>query len=325
MAALRSAKTLEELQNLPADQPVLIDLGTAAKPLGANDDNDDLAPDSGDGSEQLKKQLEAAEKATKTANERVAKAEKDRNDARKIAADKERELRETRISSAGNEETHFSAMLAGAQSELESAKSDLERAGESGDYKSIGEATAKISRIASDIRSLELATAEAAERKTTIAKEPEPRIVQDAPDANTQIDSNTNLMPLERDWLKKNPQVYTDQRLNAQLGFVYEQAVREGKVRGTPEYFKFIEQRMGLTPIDNSANDDDDSRSSQMSAPPSRDNISRSNGQRQDGKVTLTPDQRKFCDDNGINPIKYAQNVQRMNDEKRTNPEKYSR
>jgi hypothetical protein len=93
------------------------------------------------------------------------------------------------------------------------------------------------------------------------------------------INSMTGLMPEERQWLHRFPHLVGDANRVNELQGTYAAAQRMGLVRGTPEYFQFFEQRLGL-----------DAGS----------------------QVGLTPQQMDAAKISGVSPEVYAENVRKM-------------
>lgn len=319
MPKLKPLTDEKEIAAVPASEPVLVVLDPTPTGMELDDVEVNTKPDKvekvEDGTDQLRQQLEASQKAAAEANRRA-------QEATRQVQDKDRELVEARTRTLDTEEQAVSSGLAGAQAELDAASQAFEAAFESGNAKEAAKAQARIGRASSDIREYEKAAAALADRKEREKARPEQR--QEAPRFNSvdeAIDAAPNLMDAERQWLKQHQEVWVDQRRNAELGVAYDRAVnKERLMRGTPEYFQYLEEFLGY-----SKKPQTEERSSIVAAPVSRDNRTISGQQTNNNQIMLSPEQRAMAQSMGISEKSYAQNVLRLQRAKNDNPEKYAR
>lgn len=315
MATMKALRKDEDLANVPLSEPVLIDLNpewqeveteAEAKPAPKAKERDEDA-----GVNVLKEQLAALQEANRLTEERRLAAER-----RAENAERERDTAVT--SQSRTEEDALQSGLAAAQAELETAKQQAKQAGDAGDWGAQAEALAKVGRASADIREFERAAATLADRKETGRVE-QRQTTQATTDVNAMIDGNPQLLPAERTWLKSHPEAIMDISRNKELDVAYIKATRQGISRGTPDYFKFIEQEMGYTKTQAKEEDDDEMG---VSAPVSR-NERGSDGKPSNGKVMLTAEQRELAKNMGITEIEYARGVQELDRRRREDPEKY--
>ncbi len=132
-------------------------------------------------------------------------------------------------------------------------------------------------------------------------------------------------MQTERDWLLKHQEVLVDRQRGVELEAAYIRATRAGHHRGTDAYFQFLDHELGYQkPAPEREPETEEEESTIMAAPVSRDNVSPSNGQaQQSNRVVLTPEQREFAKSMGISELSYAQNVLKLRQEKKNNPDKF--
>lgn len=323
MAKLKPIKDEKELAAVPLDEPVLVELeppATGAEPeTDARSEPEREAKPDTDGVEALKTQLKAAEDASQRDRERAAAAERDAKTARDEAA-------RLKTANGDTEKELLTSSLASAQAEEAAAKAAFKTAFEAGDADGMADAQGKIGRAAAKVLNFEGAVASFDE---AAAAEPEPK-TEPQVDIVTAIDRDPNLMPKERDWLKEHTQVLTDPKINRELSVGYDRALAKGFKRGSEGYFKFLDEFMGFAkepPARTDEQDDDTDnteRASIVSAPVSRDSRSVSTGKPLTTQIKLNPDQRQLARDMGLTDAAYARGVQKLEANKRADPERFS-
>lgn len=313
MAKLKALRKDEDLAAVPLDQPVLVDL----EPVGSVE-VDDPADRSEiiDGAERtkedpgvvvLKDQLELMRKAREASDARNADLERRVKQA-------ERERTDAVNSQSRTEVDAVQSGLAAAQAEQAAAKVALKQAGESGDWEAMAEANARIGRSASDIREFERSAALLADRKDQVQEQP--RQQAQPIDIMSAIESNPQLMPSEKEWLKAHPEAYASR--NKELDVAYDRAMRQNLSRGTPAYFKFMDEFMGYAKPDAQAQDDD----MPVSAPVHR-NDRGGDGRPTGGKIMLTPEERDLAKSMGVSDIEYARQKVAFEAARKIEPAKY--
>lgn len=327
MAKLKPLSKPEEMASVPTDQPILVSL--EPPPSGTEDGGPEVVktgPEiSGDddGAKQLKDQLEALKAANEVEKTQRETAERATIAARREAAQAREQADGFRSESSDAQHDLMVGSLQSAQAELASAQSQFKAAYDAADGAAMADAQAKIGRASARVVNFEGAVAELESRKEREAQAPKQEQTREAPpDIVTQITANPNLMPKEREWLTQHQDAYGAR--NNELNVGYQHAMRRGLVRGTPEYFGFLDDFMGYQQRQNTDDNADDRRSTSMSAPVSRESTSM-NGQRTSNQVTLTPDERELAKNMGITDVAYARQKLAMQDDKRKNPEKYFR
>lgn len=315
MTALRALKTEEEINSIPLDQPILVEL-----PSGVIEDGVDpgvIEPKGeSDPAKLLQEQLEAAQAAQKLADERAIKAEREREEARRLAADREREAREARERTAALEGDVINGGLSAAQGERDAAKQAFKAAFEAGDAEAMANAQSRIGRAEARILSFEAGAAEIAERKETTKVEPQ-RETQQQIDPMQAIEANPQLLPAEKAWLKEHADAVIDLKRNNELGVAYDRAIKKGLVRGTPAYFSFLNEFMGYETPDAIDNDG----SNNVQAPVTRGEKGSDGKSR--NQITLSAEERETARNMGISEIEYAKNKIRMQAEMKADPERF--
>lgn len=335
MARLKPLRKDEDLNAIPVDQPVLVELEPAPTALIADDDREEDPPariertntsdDEDPGVKTLKQQMAALKTASDTENARL------REESRKAterANEAERRATEARTEVADAETSAVESGLAAAQRERDAAKLAVKTAFETGDAEGLANAQERLGRSAADIREFERSAAMLADRKTQDERQRQEPQRQNAPvDLMAGIDSNPNLLPTEKEWMKAHPDAVIDKRRNDRLGFAYEDAIAAGLIRGTPDYFDFIDKFMGYAKAETRRNNDDndDERTTIVAAPVSRDTRSNATGQQSGSRITLSPEQREMARSMGLSDVEYARGVVQVNADKKSNPEKYFR
>lgn len=330
MAKLKPIKDEKELAAVPLDEPVLVELEPAA--TGAEveqepdrrEDDKPLAADNkdADGASELQRQLEAATEASRIDRERADTAEREAKTARE-------ERDRLRTDNADTEKELLSSSLSAAQADVAAAKAAYKTAFEAGDPDAMADAQEKIGRSAAKVLNYEGAIAQF-ETDAKVTKE-EPDTDRPAPkvDIMTAIDRDPNLFPKERVWLKEHPEVLTDTSLNQDLSVGYKRAIAKGFKRGTDGYFKFLDEFMGYSKPQREEQDDDTDNSGEgasiVSAPVTRDSRSSMSGKPvTPTRIHLSPEQRQLARDMGISDAAYARGVQKLDANKKADPERFS-
>jgi hypothetical protein len=323
MAKLKALKDPKELSAIPLDEPVMVELEPPATGIERDEGQDTSKSQEteSDGVRTLKEQLDAAKAATVLAEARATQERKDREEAQRVAEQRTKEVLEARSQTADSEAELINGSLAAAQAERDAAKIAYKSAFEAGDPDKMADAQSRMGRAEAKIVNFEGAAAELASRKEAESKRaPEQQQRQYTPEQ--LIDANPNLMGVERDWLKAHMDAFTDPARNNELSVGYQRALKAKLTRGTPEYFKFLEEFMGYSQAEQVNIEDEGDVI--VSAPVTRENRSNSTGQANTGnKITLTPEQRELARTMGIGDIEYARQVQALARDKKANPDKY--
>jgi hypothetical protein len=307
--ALRALKTDEEIAAIPLDQEILVELPGGVIDEEQTEPEKPSKPEKAepDGAKVLQEQLEAAQRAQAASDARAERAEREAAEARRLATEADKRT-------ASLEGDVITGGLAAAQAEVASAKQALQVAGEAGDYKAMADAQERIGRAAAKVLHFESGAAEIAERPKGEPRQEQ--VLQKPLDPILAVDSNPNLLPAEKEWLKAHPDAVVDGKRNNELGVAYERAIKKDLVRGTPAYFAFLEEFMGYKQPDTNNGE------TNVSAPPSR-NERGGDGRPSPNRITLTPEQREIAKSMGVTDIEYARQVQAFEQARKADPEKY--
>lgn len=350
MPRLRQAQALrkpEDIAAVPPDQEVTIDLSPENTPPVPDTEP---APDKGtvpdktpavraepppreeepDATAILRQQLEAAQNAEKAQRERADREATARAEAERRAAERDQQLRSQQVDTEQAQYDAIANGIAATQNEIETAKRDVQAAGETSDWAKLADAQARLGAASGRLVQLEDGKAALDQRREEAKHAPQPRQSDAAPTVEARIDALPGLTASEKDWLKQHPDAFTDQEKNAYLGAAFWEATKsKGLSRGTPEYFQYLEERLGYRkaapPPPNDEDEIDDTpnppqparRNPTVSAPVSRDVPSGGSGQRQNNRITLTAEEREAARFSGVSEVDYARQKQRLAELKR--------
>lgn len=138
------------------------------------------------------------------------------------------------------------------------------------------------------------------------------------------IDSMQQLMPSEKEWLHRHPELVMNENSRQELQGTFAAATRHGLKRGSPEYFQFFDQRLGFSSDDDDAGDEEvepkpqqaPSRRVTTQAPVSRSTTDLGNGRQRENtnKITLTAQQRQAARWSGVSEHDYAVELKKLQD-----------
>lgn len=324
---LKPLKDPAEIAKVPVNQPVLVELpeGVTGFDTPAADAPVEAVktvetPTQDDGTETLRTQLEALKAKDKERQTAFERTQQDAAKERQARIKAEQEANRLKIENHESNKEFLGSALDGATAAVEAAKLEVRRAYEAGDGAALADANAKLGEATADLSSLKRSNAE-------FERVPKPEaqtVVTDTqPDVLTRIDTDPNLLGPEKEWLKAHPETILDANKNQDLAVGYRRAISKGLERGTPTYFKFLNEFMGYAEPAPPAqtNNNDDTEEAIVSGPVSRDTPG-TNGSK--SRVMLTPEQRELASTMGLTDVEYASQVLRMQEEKRQNPERFS-
>lgn len=262
----------------------------------------------------LKAQIEALRRSEQEAKARAAQAEQERIQAIQQIRDRDAEVTRLQEQTVSSQAEAIAAALAGAQAEAEAAQHEIETAAQLGDMKAQSEAYRKLARAEASILNLENGKA-ALERQAKEAPKVEPQVQQQSNDPL----ANINLPQLAKQWLRRNPEYLYDGRKNAKIQALHWEVVDEGYEEYSPEYFKSLEQKLGMRPAPRTEEDHMEEeapppRKAAVSAPPSRETPN-SQGRRE-SRITLTHEQKEAAKITGISEEEYAKGLIQLRNEK---------
>ncbi len=331
---LKPLKDEKDISAVPLTEPVLVEIalpptGTEPEPPADGKQPIEKIETQDDGAAaKLQRDLEAMKAADKLRQDEVTRERKRADDAIKYGQDRDRQLAIERSQREQAVTDNITSALSGAQAEQASAESDYAAAFQAQDPVAMAKAQGKIARSAAKVLNYEAAAAELDDRRRQSeadAQRQPPQQQRQPVDIVTAINTNPGLVQTEKDWLLKHQEVLVDRQRGVELEAAYIKAVRKGLHRGTDTYFQFLDQELGYHVEQKKETEDQgEEESTIMSAPISRENVSPSNGQAQSAnRVVLTPEQREFAKSMGVSEISYAQNVLKLRQEKKNNPDKF--
>lgn len=287
------------------DQDILVEVGETTlegDPVVAVDAVEDTPKE---GAAALAEQLEAARFAETQARQERDEARAQAAEALRIAQDRDMRARQEYAAREDAQHATLQTGLHAAQSEREAARQKLKIAQETGDYDAAADATEQLGRVAYEIKQYEIGIAQVSEQRRQEAEYAEyqrrnPQRQQQQPrqfspqEITEAIDSDTNLMPLEKAWMKKHPNDRVDPKRQQLLQIACQRAAEDGHARNTPGYLKRVDDIMGYR---------DNQRTSSpgaVSAPVSRDAPTLSGRQAQGNRVVLTKGDQEIATALGI-------------------------
>ena len=181
-------------------------------------------------------------------------------------------------------------------------KAQYAAAAASGDWDAAADAQSQMADAAAQLTQLE-----AGRKQMEKAPKPQPIVVEDPVERLA-----SGLSPQSAAWVRSHPEMVRDPVKNRKMIRAAEDAVDDGIAPDSPEYFAYVEKRLGLR-TDATA---DDSALSQAAAPrsqrtaPAAAPVSRSgNGAApRSNVVTLTAEEREMASIMGMSDKEYAQN-----------------
>jgi hypothetical protein len=231
------------------------------------------------------------------ADERAAREEAQRN--AEIASQAEvkarTEVQTTQLDLVKNAISQITAQKAALKQQYAAAAA-------SGDWDAAAEAQSQMADAAAQLTQLE-----AGRKQMEKAPKPEPIVMSDPVE---QLASRVS--PPSAAWLRAHPDMVRDPVKNRRMIRAAEDAVDEGIAPDSPEYFAYVEKRLGIgqtTQADDSALSQAAAPKTQRTAPASAP-VSRSgNGAApRSNVVTLTAEEREMASIMGMSDKEYAQN-----------------
>lgn len=274
------------------------------------------------GIEALRQQIVAAEETRK-------QIEKERDEARRLG-EGERQAREE----AERRAQHFSADaqtkartasdaqydsvvngLAAAQGELTAAKGMLKTAMSEGDFDKVAELSGEIGLVAARVREFEGGKAMLEDRR----KNGEPASQQQGDPKEAYIQK---MPPRTAAWLRRNDRFFTDMKFQQMVQGAHNLAVGRGVPAESDDYFRFVEEQVGLRqpeplaavtppavivpPAATAATTTAPRQSSIPAAPPAGSTASVTRPSAGGNTIKLSPEEREVCRVNGITEAAYA-------------------
>jgi hypothetical protein len=172
-----------------------------------------------------------------------------------------------------------------------------------GDYDKVAEIDEVVFESKTNLRELE-------SYKNKLETTPKPRVDGPPMDPVEQIASQ--LSRQSADWVRAHPEYVTDQRLFRKMTRAHEEAMDEGYKADTPEYFDYVENRLGLRGDDGDAMSEASAPTQRRSAP-SAAPTSRTAGSSSTSRnaIRLTAAQKEAAEISGMTEAEYMEQVRR--------------
>ncbi len=190
--------------------------------------------------------------------------------------------------------TTLSTALESAQQRAETLKTQLQAAGESGDFRTMAEINLQLGRLGSEMERLEAGKSAFETRRTETLRTPVP--------ARDPIEADiAQRTPRTAEWLRRNRDFYTDAAFRNRVVGADSLAKGRGIQPDTDEYFRFVEEHAGVS----NSSPPPSRTAPSFAAPPSRQAPSMS-GRQQGGDVHISADDRKIAEWMGVDPVEYV-------------------
>lgn len=202
------------------------------------------------GVEDLKRQVESANRTASEATERAIRESNRAADADRRAAAAAADANQARVVAGDSQYDSIVNALSAKEREMEQAQTAKAAALEAGDYPEVAKLDGKMARLGAAIVNLEGGKSHIEEqRKVT------PKVEVPAPAAaRTPSESEQNeawlagLNPRSAQWIRAHPRFFTDKAFQAKvLGAAQYAEVNKGLSVETEAYFQFIENEVGLS------------------------------------------------------------------------------
>lgn len=116
----------------------------------------------------------------------------------------------------------------------------------------------------------------------------------------------SRLSATSAEWVRRNPQFVTDQRLNRKMIRAHEDAVDDGIAVDTPAYFAAIEAKLGVSKTTDTGDQYAAKVTQRRDAAPAAAPVSRGTGSGNKNAVRLTSAEREAASDMGMSEQDYA-------------------
>lgn len=288
-----------ELEDPKKDEELKVEVSDDLKPEKKEAKSEEIAPE--EGIQELKKRLEYEKQARIDAERRAQQANSQINKAYQEVKDTNYQL----VTNAIETVKSRAEMLKNAYRESMSV-SDFDKAAD------IQQAMIENDRQLSDLKRGEKALKEQMEESEAQRAKP---VAAPAGDPVEQMAQSVS--PISARWLRDNRDVLSNQRMIRKMFRAHEDAVDEGIETDTPEYFEFIETRIGIRkhveeapePLSEAA-----APVARKSVSPPAAPVSRGNGTRP-GTVRLSKEQAETAKMIGMSEKDYAKAVLALREE----------
>lgn len=210
--------------------------GTVVQPAALSDD-----PQAG--IEEMRRQVETANRSAEAANVRAGNESRARADAERRASVAAEETKRANTVAGNSQYDSVVSALSASEREIESIQSQKSAALEKGDYAEDARLAVLMSKLAARIVSLETGKSEI-ERVRSLPPVQQAPVAQQAPTNETFLAS---LPARSADWIRAHPQFFSDQSFHDKVLAAAQFAENvKGLNHNSDDYFKFIEEESGV-------------------------------------------------------------------------------
>lgn len=191
--------------------------------------------------ETLTAQVKAGDEARRLAEQRAVTAEADAQRARQ-------EAQAARSETADRELDTVNSGLSAAQAEVDAALTAYSVAMEAGNFDAAGKAQQRIARAEGQAAILSQSKIDLESRKNQRVQEIVSRetLPRQQPAPQDQVEQfASRLTPASGAWIRQHPECITDARKNSRMMEAHYGAIADGVQADTPQYFEFLEKRLG--------------------------------------------------------------------------------
>lgn len=244
---------------------VELELGPTDEAIASDSKTETVVATTGEGADPAISSLKKQYAELKAKDDERAKAlevsRRSEADARAQADRASREVAEARTQIANSSFQSVEHEIAATESEIQAAKREYASAMETGEYTKAGDAQEKISSAAAKRVSLERdkATLDENRKRQTVVIDQQPQ------------DPLAGLSSESRAWLQAHPECVNDTEKYYEMVAAHQGALKTRLVPDTPEYFDFIERRLGYVNEDAQQAYSQPRSRPMPAAPPSRD------------------------------------------------------
>lgn len=289
----------------------------AAKPAA---DGKDRPQSAEDGKEDLAAQLKAARETADAERRARTEAERQAQEAREAAT-------RSQTDAASKQALIVDGAIEKVGLEVEQARGAYRAAMENGDYDAAANAQVAISEATAKRVRLQEAKAQI---ESARGRQPthEGRVERQQPQqpANEFEAMVSKFTPASQAWARQHPAYFTDDKLRKKVIAAHHQADADDIPFDSPEYFQYIEERVGIRQAPQQQTTTDPGRrpsGGAVAAPVARDSIA--GGARVSGNsVRLTAAQVEAAEIAGLTLQQYASNLLELQREDAFNPDRYT-
>ena len=258
-----------------------------------------------DGIELLKRQLEEKRRE-------ADEAKRQKQEAELLAAQREREIQDYQFRATDSEHVALVNAIASFERDGEMLEKDYATALEMGEYNKAAKIQRQMAAVESRLLTLTQGREELEYRLK--APRPEPELPKIQPVQRDPVEERiAGLSKPSQDWIRSHPEVITDTRLTNKMTAAHYEALAEGINADTPDYFAFIESKLGFdgsaqVPVQTAAPRQIARSAAIAAAPVSRSASPTISASGNTQTVTLTPEERSMARDLDMSDEEYAAN-----------------